>query len=292
LREWVVFKALKPFLQEVSAVLSRSRTPRLAAALAYYSLFSLAPMLFIALWVASLFLKDPSQYSQLYSRIAGVLGTDTADLLRSAVTSFAENQYGGNLLVTLVWLGALLFASTGLFSSLKDALNTIWEIPLAGENPILQIIKGRILAFLLVLGAGFLFVLAAFANLITSYIASIFPFERSLNVINNMVVIILAFLSIALLYKILPDIRVRWRDVWIGALISSILILIGSRLMGIYLSYSKLGSAFQAAGALVVLLVSVYYMMQMFLFGAVITRVYAQIYGSKSQVPQISDQME
>ena len=280
--------ALKPFFRELSAVWIRSRTPHLAAALAYYSLFSLAPMLFIASWVASLFLSDLSHTSQLYSRLEAVLGAETAGLLRNAVSSISESSSGNATLVTIIGIGVLLYAATGVFASLRDSINTVWEIPLPTTNALWQILKGRLLAFALVLCAGFVFVAAAIANLLIRLIASLFPFELSLNLINNLVVFILAVLSIATLYKILPDTHVKWRDVWIGAVVSSALIMIGSQLLGLYLSYSNLGSAFGAAGALVVLLVGVYIMTQMFLFGAVITRVYTQFFGSMRQDPQMT----
>ncbi len=275
--------AIRPFILELAKVWSKSRTPRLAAALAYFSLYSLAPMLFIAFWVASLFLKDPYYSDQLYSRLEAILGTETVSLLQSAVSSISEHSSSSSVLMTIIGIGVLLFAATGLFASLKESINTIWEIPLPTMNALMQILKGRLLAFVLVIGAGLVFVAAAISNLLIRFIVSFFPFELSSNLINNLVIFTLAVLSIASLYKILPDIKVKWRDVWIGAAISTLMIMIGGQLIGLYLSYSNMGSVFGSAGALVVLLVGVYIMTQIFLFGAVITRVYAQFYGSMRQ---------
>ena len=145
----------------------------------------------------------------------------------------------------------------------------------------LQLVKDRLLAFVLVLGAGLLIVIAAFANLVVTLLAAFFNFNGPVSLVNNGVMLVLLIISLTLLYKILPDVKITWGDVWPGATLTAILLLFGSRLMGFYIGISDLGSAFGAAGALAVLLVGIYYLTQIFLFGAVFTKVYAFRFGSR-----------
>ncbi len=277
--------SIKLFLTDLLATWNKSRTPRLAAALSYYSLFSLVPMLFIAVTVGSLFFENLNIGQRLFEQLAEILGVETVEFLKDAIISLGDVNSGGSWLSTLIGLGAIIYASTGLFASLKDAINTIWEIPIAERNAPKQIVLDRLLAFLLVLGAGLLFVISSFANLIINMAASIVRFDLPLTISNNLLLLILAMLSFSLLYKILPEVKVSWGDVWLGAAITSMLLFIAGRILGIYFSISNLTSAFGAASALAVILVSVYYMSQIFLFGAVFTKVYARRFGSQRDLP-------
>ena len=278
--------SVKPFVADLLDAWNKSRTPRLAAALSYYSLFSLAPMLFIAVTVGSLLFENLDIGQRLFEQMAQVLGEETVIFLQEAINSLVDKSTGGGWVSTLIGLGAILYASTGLFASLKDAINTIWEIPISERNAPKQIVLDRLLAFVLVLGAGLLFVISAFTNLIINLIASIVRFELPLTISNNLLLLILAMLSLSLLYKILPDVKISWGDVWLGAAITSMLLFIAGHILGIYFSISNVASAFGAASALAVILVSVYYMTQIFLFGAVFTKVYASRFGSKRPLPE------
>jgi membrane protein len=281
----------KAFIAELLDAWNKSRTPRLAAALSYYSLFSLVPTLFIALTVGSLFFENLNIDQRLFNQLSQVWGAETVKFVQDAMTSLANRSTSESLLGTLIGLGAILYASTGLFANLKDAINTIWEIPFSERNAPKQIVLDRLLAFLLVLGAGLLFIMSAFANLIINLVGSFIQFDLPLTIANNLLLIILAMLSFTLLYKILPDVRISWGDVWIGAAITAMLLFIAGRILGIYFSISNLATAFGAASALAVILVSVYYMAQIFLFGAVFTKVYAQRYGSKRSAEENSPRM-
>jgi len=281
-------ESLKIFTRELIATWKRSRPPRLSAALAYYSLFSLVPILFIVLFIADIFLEELFSTAEFYAQLAQVLGAETAALLQSAVTSLADSSTNGSVLAALIGLATMLYAATGLFAQLKNALNTIWEVPASNTNSAWQIVSDRLVAFVLVIGAGCLFAVAVFANLVISSIAELFPLHLSLSLINNGLIFIVCTLAIALLYKILPDVRIKWRDVWAGAALAALLILVGGRLLSIYLAHSNLASAYQAAGALAVLLVGIYYLTQIFLFGVVFTRVYATTFGSLSTRSAIS----
>lgn len=280
----------KLFLKELLNAWNISRSPRLAAALAYYSLFSLVPMLFIALGVAGMFFENLNVSQQIFSQLEAVFGTQTVEFLRTVMQDLANRSNGSGALSSLIGLVALFYAATGIFAQLRDAINTIWEGPAILRNAPKQIILDRLLAFVLVLSTGLLFVAATFANLVISLIASFFRISLPLSLANNALLLLLTAAALAVLYKILPDAKVAWRDVWVGALITGSIYFLAVQLLSIYFSSSNLASAFGAASALAVLLVSVYYMGQIFLVGAVFTKVYAYRFGSKRAPVPKTDQ--
>ncbi len=281
----------KLFIKELVNAWNISRSPRLAAALAYYSLFSLVPMLFIALSVSGMFFENINVSQQIFNQLEAVFGTQTVEFLRTVMEDLANRSNGSGALSSIIGLVALLYAATGIFAQLRDAINTIWEGPATLRNAPKQIILDRLLAFVLVLSTGLLFVVATFANLVISLIASLFRFGLPLPFANNALLLLLTVAALAVLYKILPDAKVAWRDVWVGALITGSIFFLAVQLLSIYFSSSNLASAFGAASALAVLLVSVYYMGQIFLVGAVFTKVYAYRFGSKrAPVPKMDQE--
>ena len=178
-------------------------------------------------------------------------------------------------------LGVLFYAASGLFIQLQYALNTIWEVPPASRGGIIAAIKDRLLAFVMAIGVGLLLVLATVFSIVVSVLASLFDWGSHVPITNFASMMGLATISFALIYKVLPDVEIAWRDVWIGAAVTALLVSIGGWLVGFYLTHSNTGSAFEAAGALAVLLIAFYYIAQIFLFGAVFTKVYASRFGSK-----------
>lgn len=280
----------KLFIKELVNAWNISRSPRLAAALAYYSLFSLVPMLFIALSVSGMFFKNINVSQQIFNQLEAVFGTQTVEFLRTVMEDLANRSNGSGALSSIIGLVALFYAATGIFAQLRDAINTIWEGPGTLRNAPKQIILDRLLAFVLVLSTGLLFVVATFANLVISLIASLLRIGLPLSFANNALLLLLTVAALAVLYKILPDAKVAWRDVWVGALITGSIFFLAVQLLSIYFSSSNLASAFGAASALAVLLVSVYYMGQIFLVGAVFTKVYAYRFGSKRAPVPKTDQ--
>lgn len=244
-------------------------------------------MLFIALSVSSFFFENINVSQQIFDQIEAIFGTQTVEFLSTVMADLANRRNGSGALSSLIGLVALLYAATGIFAQLRDAINTIWEGPGALRNAPKQIILDRLLAFVLVLSTGLLFVIATFANLVISVIASLLRVSFPLSLANNALLLLLTTVALAILYKILPDAKVAWRDVWLGALITGFIFFLAVQILSIYFGSSNLSSAFGAASALAVLLVSVYYMGQIFLVGAVFTKVYAKRYGSKR--PAISE---
>lgn len=254
---------------------------RLAAGLAYYSLFSLAPLLFIAISVAGVFIDEAQLTDLIFARIDNLLGTESVQYFESALETLEKSTITGRTITTIISFLALLFAASGLFANLKYSLNSIWQIPPSAYAGIKAFIKTRLLAFVIVIGFGLLLVVAAFAGLILSAVNSLIDLQGVSSVLNFSVVFILAMLTCAVFYKILPDTHVGWRDVWGGAIFTVILVSIGLWLVTVFLAEVNFTSAMEAAGAVAVILIAVYYISQIFLLGAEFSKVYAYKYGTR-----------
>jgi membrane protein len=256
---------------------------RLAASLAYFSMFSLAPAIFVAVTVAGIFIDELAAASQIFARLERTVGPETAQFIYEIVVNVSESGTTGSPLASLISFGALLYASTGVFANLKYSLNTIWGVPLAEYSGVIAFIKTRLLAFVLVIGLGFVLVLAAFSSLIVSVVSSVLDVSSLVWADSAVTSVILLAVSLALIYRILPDTYVAWRDVWLGAAVTALLIRLGTGLVGIYFQISNPAAAFEAAGTLAVVLIAIYYLAQIFLFGAIFTKVYASMFGSRAR---------
>jgi membrane protein len=261
------------------------RGPRLGAALAFYTLFSLAPLLIIVMAIAALAFGEEVAHAQVVQQIEGLIGMEGAKAIQSMIENASKPSSG--LTATFIGLATLLFGATIVFSELRDALNTIWKIPSRTERGmVIGLVRDRFLAFVMVLAIGFVLLLAMLANAALATIAQVFRealpsqtyFLRAANSLFFLVIITLLF---AMIYKVLPDTDIVWGDVLIGAVVTSLLFAIGKFLIGLYLVYSTVTSAYGAAGSLVVVLVWVYYSAQIFYFGAEFTKVYATRSGHK-----------
>jgi len=244
-------------------------------------MFAFAPVIFIALTVAGLFIDEPATASQLFVQFEDTLGPETAQFIQDIVVNASQRASDGTALTSLISFGVLFYAASGLFIQLQYALNVIWEVPPASHGGIIASIKDRLLAFVMAIGVGLLLVLATVVSIVISVLTSFFDWGSHVPITNFVSMVGLATISFALIYKVLPDVEIAWRDVWIGAAVTALLVNIGGWLVGFYLTYSNIGSAFEAAGALAVLLIAFYYTAQIFLFGAVFTKVYASRFGSK-----------
>ena len=286
----VRFTALRKFLKDLLSAWSADRPARLAAALAYYAMFSIAPMAWVAITVAGIFIDESAVVDRVAAQIGESLGPEMVQLLEGMASSASLSSSAGSPLATLISAGALLYASTGLFSQLQYALDTIWGVPPADYAGTVALIKNRLLAFVMVIGLGILMVAAVIANVLISFLGTNLELGLPGAFFNSITLYCLMVVSFAIMYKVLPDVDNAWRDVWIGALVTALLMSIGGLAVGFYLRYSNVASAFGAASALVVMLIGVYYMAQIFLFGALFTRVYAEMYGSRAD--HDSDQLD
>lgn len=269
-------------LEELSHAWGESRSAQAAAALAYYGMFSFAPMIFIAVTVAGIFLDSFLAANELVTRLQNTLGPEVTQFILDVVIQVSERASGGTRLTTVIGLVALLFAASGLFAQLQYALNTIWGVPPLAQRGILAIITNRLLAFVMVIGLGLLLVLITLSSIVLSAFRTLLNLAPLLLLGDYVTVVMLIAVVFALIYKVLPEVDIAWRDVWLGALVTALLVALARWLLAIYLANTDLGSAFGAAGTLAVILIMIYYMALIFLFGAVFTKVYAFMFGSKA----------
>ncbi|HEX2036205.1 MAG TPA: YihY/virulence factor BrkB family protein [Chloroflexota bacterium] len=260
------------------------KASRLAAALAYYAAFAIAPLLLLAVGVAGLVFGEEAARGQLFGQLQGLLGPEAAGLLETTVARSGEAGAGG--IAAGVGLAVLMWSASNLFAQLQDALNTIWEVAPRPGAGILAAAKKRLLSMSLVLGTGFLLlislVLSAAVTALSAILRGFLPGGEGLwQVINFVLTYAVVTVLFAAIYKVLPDAEVAWGDVWIGAAATALLLVIGKQVIGIYLGHASVGAAFGAAGALLVLLVWVYYAAQLLFLGAEFTQAYARRYGSR-----------
>jgi membrane protein len=262
---------------------SEDKAPRLAAALSYYTAFSLAPILVIALWIVGFFYGDTKAGQDLLLKeVGGLAGSQGQDMVRGMLE--ASQNFGGDTISVIVGVVALIFGATGVFGQLEDSLNTIWEVKPKPKQGLLKLIRDRFFSFTMVLGVGFLLlvslVISALLTALGNWTNGLFPgWEFIMQVINFVVSFLVITVLFALIFKYVPDAKLRWRDIWLGAGFTALLFTVGKFLIGLYLGNSTAAEKFGAAGSLVVILLWVYYFAQISFFGAEFTQVYANKYG-------------
>jgi membrane protein len=280
------FSDLSDIFKKTYREWKEDRASRLAASLAYYTIFSLAPLLVIAIAVAGFIWQHDAVEMQLMAQIQGLVGVEGARFVADLIKS-ASNPAKG-IVATIIGAITLLFGALGVFNELHNALNVIWEVKEEKAENFLQAVKkaiiDRFLSFTMVLGIGFLLlvslVISAGLSATQELVGNSFPIPefilQFLNLIISTGVITLLF---AMIFKYLPDAEIPWRHVWLGAFVTAVFFSLGKMLIGLYLGNSAVASSFGAAGSLVLLLVWVYYSAQILFFGAEFTQVYANAYG-------------
>lgn len=270
---------MRSLLTEIYHIWINERPNNLAAALAYYGMFSFAPVIYIAFRLAGLFFDQIAVAERLYQRVETVLGSETTALVQDLVAAVDFSKSTSTILFSAISFLALFFAASGLFFQIQYALNTIWKVPPPEKGQTQSFVRKRLFSFVMVIGVGLLLILATLINLILAWFGSVVETYLGIGtsqvLLTWLVTMALAALSFALLYKVLPDVRIAWRDVWTGAFVAAFLVMLAGTLAAIYFSLGKVGSAFEAAGAFAVILIAIYYIAQIFLLGAVITRVVA-----------------
>lgn len=261
------------------------RADRLAAALAYYTAFSLAPVLLLVIAVAGLFLGEDAARGELLSQIQGLVGAQGAEAVEAVVENLGDRRDG--TWATLISLLLLAFGASSVFLHLKESLNIIWNVSNQDQKGgFIQIIWSRFVSFTMIPVIGFLLLVSLAITAVLTYVSNVmgavwqnwFPLAQLLNFVLSFGIITLLF---ALIYKILPDAQVQWDDVWVGSAVTAGLFTIGKWAIGLYLGNSGISSTYGAAGSFVVLLVWIYYSAQILFLGAEFTHVYANRYGSK-----------
>ncbi len=278
-------EALRAFLREALNAWKATAPAKMAAALAYYAIFSIIPILYIAFTVAAVFFDETWLSEQLVELLSESLGDEVAQAIQRLVAKALQIDTEDRTLISIISLGAMIFAASGWFASLKFSLNAIWRIPPERQLGLKYTLKARILALAMVFAISLVFILATLAHIIWSSVVSFLGYGLGGRMGDFLIFVGITALFFSLLYKMLPDVEVAWSDVWIGALVSASLIALGGWIVGFYFALVGISSAFDATAALAILLASVYYGAQIFLLGATITRVYAYRHGSKSALP-------
>jgi membrane protein len=263
---------------------NNDKAPRLGASLSYYTIFSLAPVLLMVVAVAGLALGAQAAQGKIVAQLAGLLGVEAAQAIQTILEKAGHHGHG--VVATIVGFATLIVGATGVMIELQDALNTVWKVVAKPGRGLKGIIRDRLLSFGIVLGFGFLLlvslVLSAAVALLDSWIGGLIPAWVIIGyVLSYGLSLGLVAGVLAAIFKILPDVKIAWRDVWVGALVTSVLFHAGKFGISLYISKASVASTFGAAGSLAVLLVWVYYSSQIVLFGAEFTRVYANEYGTR-----------
>ncbi|MDP9292731.1 MAG: YihY/virulence factor BrkB family protein [Verrucomicrobiota bacterium] len=257
----------------------KDKAPRLAAALSYYTIFSIAPLMIILIAVAALVLGQKGATEQVSYQLKDLLGEAGATSIQTMVES--ANRPKAGVVAAVTGVVVLLFGASGVFGQLQDALNTIWDVKAKEGGGFLKMLKDRFLSFSMILVVGFLLlvslVLSAAIAAVGTMFQNMMPGMEVVGHILNFVVsfVVISFLF-AMIFKILPDAEIGWHDVWLGAIATSFLFTLGKFGLGIYLGKGAVGSSYGAAGSLIVVLVWVYYSSMILLFGAEFTEVYSR----------------
>ena len=262
---------------------SQDKVPRLGAALAYYTIFSLAPLLLIVIAIAGLAFGHDAAQNKIFEQLKGVMGPATAGNVQEMVKNAAKPKSG--TVATVLGLVTLILGASGVFGQLKDALNTIWDVEPRKGSGVLLIIKDRFLSFAMVFGIGFLLLVSLVIDTaitaMGTYATGHLPGGEALwHIVELGFSFCVIAVLMAMIFRFLPDLKIEWRDVWLGAMLTSFLFVLGKFALGIYFAKSAVGSSFGAAGSLVIVLLWVYYSAQILLFGAEFTQVYTRSHGS------------
>lgn len=280
------WRRLLAILSQAIAEWRDDNAPRLAASVAFYTLLSLAPLFIVVVAIAGFVYGEEAAQGQLSWQIRDLAGPDGA----RAIQALVRGTYnpGAGVVTAILGMATLMLGSSSAVVELRDALNTIWHVPpdrsstrLAG---VVRLVKERFYSFALVLGAGLLLLVSLVVNtwiaMMGSYFGTLLSSEQALQIAAFSISFVVITFLFAAIYKALPDVYLEWRDVAVGACVTSLLFTVGKQLIGLYLGRTGFSSAYGAAGSLVIVLVWVYYSAQLFFLGAEFTKVYAKTFGS------------
>ncbi len=291
-------------LKETLSQWMNDQTSLMAAALAYYTVFSLAPLLIIVIAIAGSLLGEQAAEGELVAQIQGVIGKDGAQLIQTAIENASHLDPSQGPIPTLINISLLLSGATIVFGQLQKSLNTIWGVEPKPGNGVIDFLRKRLLSFSMVLVIAFLLlvslVLSTSLMVLGNYLRDLIPgFTYLWQVLNFIVSFGIITLLFAMIFKILPAAKIAWKDVWMGAAITAVLFNIGKSMLAFYLGHTSFASAYGAAGSLVIILIWVFYSAQILFLGAEFTQVYVRKFGQAivpadyaMRVPQTSKPSE
>lgn len=277
-------KRIISLIKETFKEWQKDKAPTLAAALAFYTVFSLAPLLIIVIAIAGLVFGQEAAQGQLVGQLQSLVGKDGAETIQQLVANASNPQSG--IVATLIGVATLLWGATNVFTNLKEALNMIWNVEPPPGRGWMGFLQDRVLSFAMILSIGFLLLVSL---VISAVLAAVNQWLNGLlhipvgiwQLIDFGISFSVVTVLFALIYKFLPDVKLAWNDVWVGAAITSVLFTIGKSLIGIYLGSSGIGSTYGAAGSFVILLLWINYSAQILFLGAEFTQVWTNRYGSR-----------
>jgi membrane protein len=284
------WRSIKGLLVQSFEGLLRHNGPRLGAALAFYALLSLTPLVLIAVSIGAWVFGEKAAEGELFYQINDLAGPEGALAIQAMLKGAHDSTHG--VLATLVGVVTLLFAASAVLIELRQALNDVWDIPTAKTTPwqgVVSILRERLFAFVLVLAIGFLLLVSLLVNTGIAAVAALFPGGLpisvvALHIVNAFISLAVTSILFAVAFKVIPDVRLKWRDVIAGAAVTSILFTLGKFLIGLYVGEATFASTYGAAASFVVLMLWFYYSAQIFFFGAEFTRSFANTHGSRSTV--------
>lgn len=276
------FGPLIPLLKETFSEWSKHKSTRLAAAIAYYTVFSIAPLLVIVIAVAGLVFGHEAAQGHIMGQMQGLVGHQSGKQIQGMIA--AANKPKSGIMATILGVATLIFGASALVIQLQDALNTIWDVEEKKTGGFVAMIRKRILSFSMILGLAFLLivslVVSAGLSAVNTYTTKLLPaLAFLLQAVNLLFDLAILTLLLAAIFRYLPEAKVSWRDVWVGSAITAILFVLGQFFITLYLGKMNANSPYGDAGSLLIILLWVYYSAQLLLFGAEFTKVYAVRYG-------------
>lgn len=259
------------------------KVPKLSGSLAYYTVFSLGPLLIVIIFLSSIFYGQEAVEGKIYGQLASFLGSDTALQLQEVIKNAAIS--GKSTTAAIIGFATLLFGATTVFAEIQDSINTIWGIKPKPKKGLLKMLLNRLLSFSVIVSLGFLLVVSLVVtstiDALSRRLQAMFPDVTVIlfYVINQLITFMVVTAIFGVVFRVLPDARIRWKDVRAGAMITAALFMLGKFLISFYINQSEVGSTYGAAGSLVVLLVWAYYSSMILYFGAEFTKAYATRFG-------------
>lgn len=281
----VTFKQIWALIKTAAQSWSDDYAPSMGAALSYYTLFSIAPLLLIVISIAGLVFGEDAARGEIFGQLNSFMGGEAAAAIQGLLESVNKPAQG--TAATVFGVVLVLIGATSVFAELQDAMDRIWRAPARNQTSGLWgLLRTRLLSFGMILSIGFLLmvslIMEAMLSALSRWWSPLFTgWETVAQVINTTVSFGITMLAFAMIYKIMPRVKIDWRDVWIGAGVTALLFTLGKFLIGFYIGRSSVASGFGAASSIVIVLIWVYYSAQIFLVGAEFTWVYAHIFGSR-----------
>jgi membrane protein len=279
-------KAIKKYfrvLKDAFSAFNQDNCMKLSAALSYYTVFAIGPLLVIVISLSGWFYGQEAVQGKLYGQISGLVGAEAALQLQEIIKNV--QQTGGGVIGTIIGSVVLFLGATGIFTEIQDSINWIWSLRAKPKRGLLKLVLNRLLSFSLVVSLGFLLlvslVASALMDLLNERLTRMFPDTMVvvLYIINLLLVFAVISVLFAVIFKVLPDGKIKWKDAFIGASFTAVLFLIGKTAIGLYLGNSKLGATYGAAASVIIILTWVYYTSIILYFGAEFTKIYALEYG-------------